>query len=101
MNAPHIAGFVERDADHPPLASGTQGHAVGDPSRHALASWQFVQRNRHPRFQRARQAHAATLRIQNEGVSGLGELDRRIETSDAKGNLGADPGAAPAGLSRL
>jgi len=101
MNAPHIAGFVECDADHPPLASGPQGHTVCNACRHACAAGQFVQRNCHARFQRARQAHAATLRIQNESVSGLGELDRRIETGDAKRNLGANAGATPVGFVRL
>ncbi len=100
MNAPHISGFVECDADHPPLASSTQRHTVGDAGGDAFCAGQFVERNRHARFQRARQAHAAALSIQDESMSGLGELDRRIETGDAKGNLGADASATPGGFSR-
>ena len=42
-NAPDIAGLVERYTDHPPLASGAQGHTVSDTGRHALAAGEVVQ----------------------------------------------------------
>jgi hypothetical protein len=101
MNSPDIAGFVEGDADHPPLASGAEGHAVGDTGRDAFAAGQFVQRNRHPWFQSARQADATALRVQHESVSCLGEIDCRVEARDTERELGADTGATPAGVDRF
>jgi hypothetical protein len=71
MNSPDIAGFVERYAHHPPLASGTERDTVGNPGGHAFAARQFFQRDCESGLKRARDSHAATLRIEHECVSGF------------------------------
>jgi len=101
MNAPDIAGFVERYTYHPPLTSGTERHAVGDASGHTLAAGQFVQGDCESRFQRARKPHTAALRIEDERVSGFGEWSCRVQAGDAKRNLGANAGTAPSRVNRF
>ena len=73
MNAPDIAGFVERYTDHPPLASGAQRHTVGDAGGDTFSAGQVVQRNCQTGFQGSRHSHAAALGIEDESVSGFGE----------------------------
>ena len=73
MNAPDIAGFVERYADHPPLASSTERHTVGNAGGNTLTARQIVQRDCQAGFQGARKTHAAALRIEYERMPRLGE----------------------------
>ena len=95
MNAPDIAGFVECYTDHPPLACGTQRHAVGDAGGDTFATWQFVQRDCQPGLEGSRDPDAAALGIEDEGVSGFREWRCRVEAGDTKRNLGAYARAAP------
>src|SRR5579862_4456440 len=96
MNTPHVAGFVERYPNHPPLTSGTERHAVGDTGRDTLAAGQFVQGNCLSRFQFEREPYATTLRIEHKGMSGFGKWVGGIQAGHAKRNLRPNAGAAPA-----
>src|SRR5579862_6739111 len=95
MDTPNVARFVESDSDHPPLAAGAERHTVGDECRYALAAGQIVQRDGVSRFQLAREADAAALRIQHQCVPGFRKWDCGIQAGHAKWNLGANTGAAP------
>ena len=56
MNSPDVAGFIERDPDHPPLTSATQRHTVGHAGGHAFLSGQFFQGDCQSRLQRVKAA---------------------------------------------
>ena len=91
MNAPDIAGFVERYADHPPLASGTERHTIGNAGGNTFTARQIVQRDCQAEFQGARKAHA--------GMTGDDCLDRpvslRIASLPAKRETRHECGCGP------
>jgi hypothetical protein len=95
MNAPDIAGFVERHADHPALASCPQGDTVRDSGGRAFAGREFVQEDFRSGLQWSRKPYTATLGIYHQGVAGLGKRIGCVQASNAKRNLGADSGATP------
>ena len=101
MNPPDVAGFVERDAYHPPLASGAQRNTVGHVGGHTLADRKVVQGDCQSRLQRTGKPYTAALGVEHERVSGLGERGRRVQAGNAKRNLGADACAAPSRVNGL
>lgn len=95
MNAPDIAGLVESDAYHPALASHPQRHTVRNPGGRTFAGREFVQKDFRSRLQRASEPYPATLGVDHQRVSSLGERVRCVQAGNAKWNLGANSSAAP------
>ena len=95
MNAPDIARLVERDAYHPALAFHPQRHTVRNPGGRTFACREFVQEDLRSRLQRAGKPYPATLGVDHQRVTSLGERIRRVQAGNAKWNLGANSSAAP------
>jgi hypothetical protein len=74
MDAPDVAGLIERYTDHPPLATGTQRYTVGDAGGDTFATWQVVQRDCQTGLEGPRNPHAAALGIDHQRVPGFNDV---------------------------